>query len=356
MITAEETADFYQRLRNATGQESPNGTTPHEENEPPLVDRLRAALLDTDGLDTVQEPQPLVDGILYRNSIGYIIGSPGHGKTFVSLDIAGCVGTGQVWQTYRVTQGPVLYLVAEGMTGVKQRVRAWEAAMGHKMTGVQFLPVAIQAATADWKSFIDLVTELAPTLIVIDTQARVTVGLEENSAKDMGQFVHRVEQLRIASGACVLIVHHQGRQGDHMRGSTAMEGAADTIVKVTKDDQVLTVACQKQKNAPEFDQFQLRLTPFQDSAVVSLMDGFQVDLQRQPAVRAMLRLWWERHETTPVSPTRLIESEVCAKPTFYRVINTLVKQGVVSEERKGRRAEYWLPRKPDAIEESHGLM
>lgn len=117
------------------------------------------------------------------------------------MDIAGCVGTGYAWQGgYKVTHG--------------------------------------------------LVAELQPTLILLDTQARITVGMEENAAKDMGEFVDKLERLRRASGACVLIVHHMGRNGEHMRGSTALEGAATTILQASKEDNEITVSCEKQRTPP----------------------------------------------------------------------------------------------------------
>jgi len=95
-------------------------------------ERLRAALLDTAGLDTLPEPEPLIHGVLQRDSLAWLAGRPGSAKTFVALDMAGAVGAGETWQGYRVTQGPVLYLIAEGARGIRPRVRAWESASGRK--------------------------------------------------------------------------------------------------------------------------------------------------------------------------------------------------------------------------------
>ena len=40
-----------------------------------------------------------------------------------------------------------------------------------------------------------------------NTMARTLVGGDENSAKDMGEFVSNVENIRRETGACVLVVH-----------------------------------------------------------------------------------------------------------------------------------------------------
>ena len=120
---------------------------------------------------------------------------------------------------------------------------------------------------------IQVAQDLEPVLIVIDTQARVTVGADENSALDMGELVAAADRLRQATGACVLFVHHEARAGENMRGSTALEGAAATIVRVTKDGPHLRAENIKQKDAPLFDPIRLRVVPRLDSAVVRSHDG-----------------------------------------------------------------------------------
>lgn len=316
-------------------------------DQPTLVDRLRLQLVTSAGLDDIPAPEPIVDDVLYVDSLAWLIGPPGNGKSFVALDMAGCVATGETWQGYPTTRGRVVYLCAEGVSGVRQRVRAWEAATGRPMGDVYFLPVAVQAANAiHWQALVELLAELRPALVVIDTQARVTVGMEENSAKDMGEFVQRVEQARIATKACVLIVHHQGRNGDHMRGSTAMEGAATTIIKVTKDDAILTVECTKQKDAPEFDALRLRLVPYESSAIVSLTDAGPSVPTSQPAVRQMLADWWNQHETDWVSVTTLVDTKVCTKATFHRNKKALMRDGILNSDGEGKSIRYRLTREP----------
>ena len=311
------------------------------------LEQLRAALVDTAGLDSIPEPEALVHGILYLDSIAWLIGPPGNGKSFAALDIAGSVGTGHAWQGHDTRQGGVLYLVAEGLSGIRQRVRAWEAANTELMTGVRFLPVAVQAAnTTGWAAFVALCRELAPSLIVVDTQARVTVGMEENSARDMGEFVHRVEALRTATGACVLVVHHQGRSGDHMRGSTALEGAATTIIKVSKDDDLITVECLKQKDAAPFEPFKLRLVSYGSSAILSLTDDETQHRTDTPAVRHMIRQWWNSFETEPVSVTNLIETTGITKATFHRAKFALIRQGIIAAVGEGRQRRYRLTQQP----------
>lgn len=336
------------------GSQRPNGVSPHPDelgggydDETP-VDRLRAQLLDSAGLDHIATPRPVVAGVLFSDSLAWVIGAPGHAKTFVVLDIAGHVGTAETWAGNPTTAGRVLYVIAEGASGLRGRVRAWEAAMRRSMTGVEFLPVAVQAASeTDWSALVELAVERAPVLVVLDTQARVTVGMEENSARDMGLFVHRAERLRVATGACVVVIHHQGRSGEHMRGSTALEGAATTILRVTKDEDLVTVECAKQKDAAPFEPIYLRLIAHEMSAIVTPTDHPHATVGDSPTLRRALVAWWECHGSDWLSASALVKSKVIAESTFHRNRKALVDSGRVEQRGERQMRQYRMPQLSD---------
>jgi len=312
--------------------------------EQSYLDTLRAALVDTTGLDRLPEPVSVVHGALYVDSLAWLQGKPGHGKSFVALDVAGCVATGETWHGRPTKQGPVLYLIAEGAAGLRSRVRAWEHAMGHPMTGVLFLPVAVQSSNAGaWGALVDLVAELRPVLVVVDTQARVTVGRDENSAQDMGEFVDRLEQLRRAASCCVLVVHHEGRNGEHMRGSTALLGAATTVIRIERNEELLTVSCVKQKDAPEFDRFTLRMVPMEQSVVLSLDDGRGEANAVEACARSLAR-WREIFAEEWVSLSQLVKADVIAERTFYRYRLQLISAGLVEKTGDKSATRYRLVR------------
>lgn len=221
---------------------------------------LRAALVDSAGLDDLPELEPLIDGMLWRNTFCRVIGESTHGKSFVLLDMAGCVGSGIPWAGRETRQGNVVYLVAEGATGIRARVRAWEKFHCRRMEGVRFLPIPVQATSAQWATFVRLAVELAPAFIIGDTQARLTVDVDENSAQDMGVVVAAMEDLRAATGACVTLVHHKGPRGDG-RGSKSVRGALQTELDVSRKDQIVTVVTTKQKDAAEAEPIIFELAP-----------------------------------------------------------------------------------------------
>jgi hypothetical protein len=217
---------------------------------------LEGELLDTAALDHIEPLEPIITDLLFKDTLTRVYGASGTFKSFMTLDFAGCVGTGTPWHGQQTTQGEVLYLVAEGMRGIRKRVRAWEQHYGRAMVGVRFLPRPIQALSPEWELLVELCRRRQPALVVIDTQARVTVGIEENSNTEMGRVVDRMEQLRGASGACVLLVHHSGHDSDRGRGATAVKGALQTELGVERKgkglcDTTITLKTGKQKDDEE---------------------------------------------------------------------------------------------------------
>jgi hypothetical protein len=228
------------------------------------VDALIAEMLSSSALDDMPALEPLVGDLLHLDSLARIVGPSGHMKSFVTIDIAGHVATGLRWHGHYTRQGTVIYLVAEGARGIRKRVRAWEQRHGVVMDDVLFLPRPVQAMGPEWDTLIEACKRIGPALIVVDTQARVSVGVEENSAKELGLVVDRLEQLRAATAACVLVIHHTGHVGEHGRGSSSAKGALQSELHVSKKGDhasniVVTVKTGKQKDDEETGDLQFGL-------------------------------------------------------------------------------------------------
>ncbi|WP_282698042.1 AAA family ATPase [Streptomyces sp. CC208A] len=220
------------------------------------ADALLAELLDASSLDNMPVLEPLVGDLLHLDSLARIIGPSGHMKSFVTIDIAAHVGTGKPWHGHHVRQGTVVYLVAEGARGIRKRVRAWEKHHGLKMDNVLFMPRPVQTRGPEWDVFIEAMRRLEPALIIIDTQARVSVGVEENSNTELGLVIERLDDLRRATEACVLVIHHTGHIGEHGRGASAAKGALQSEFHVSKKGDnasniVVTMKVGKQKDDEE---------------------------------------------------------------------------------------------------------
>jgi hypothetical protein len=306
------------------------------------LDELRAALLTSAALDRLPIPEPLIDGLLYRDSLAWLHGKPGDGKSLVSLDWACCIDAGRDWMGRKVRRGPVLYVIAEGATGLRPRVRAWEDRAGRR-TGVIFLPVAVQMlAPGDPQAVATIAADLGCVLVVLDTQARVTVGADENSAVEMGRVVDAAEMIRTRSRACVQFVHHESRGSEHMRGSTALEGAATSVLRVVKDGSRIELTNPKQKDAAEADPITVWVSPRLQSVVITgQAEGPMLDLRADSETK-ILKALLDLFGTTGASATLLRETTNLTRSTFFWALNRLVKDGLITNIGTSKKTQYMI--------------
>lgn len=225
-----------------------------------LKDRNRprinySALFMTDaGLAAIPKAEPLIEGWLYKGTLARVFGPSGHGKTFVTLSQAASIATGRPWHGIKTKQAGVVYVIAEGSEGIADRAAAWCEREGVESTGITWLPMPVQLLGGEFEDFISAVVMAGPGLVVFDTQARVTVGVNENDNTEMGEVVAACDRLRAASGACVLLVHHQGANEADLRarGATAVKGAVHTEISVARGrGKAIMVRNGKQKDAAE---------------------------------------------------------------------------------------------------------
>lgn len=178
----------------------------------------------------------VVKGTLQRASYASVYGSPGAGKTFVTLDISYHVAAETAWMERRVRGGPVLYLAYEGAGGMVKRAQALRQKYGTADVPLYIVDASFNLREMSGRQALGaVIAELPekPVLIVIDTFARALMGGDENSAQDVGAFNASVAALIASTGACVLIVHHSGKDKTKgARGSSALLGALDTEIEV----------------------------------------------------------------------------------------------------------------------------
>lgn len=251
------TADPFATTGSIPAQRAPSesyGSAPIASTEAAAPGRKPLRLLTSADLRTLPPVQWLVADFLTTDSTAWVIGKPGQGKSFVTLDLALCVATGRDWHGHAVRKGEVVYVVGEGVRGTGKRVEAWERVHldGAEAHGIHFIDAAEEGlvlGSAAWNELQWTVAQVRPALIIGDTQARLTVGVDENSAKEMGIVVAEFDRLRrLGGGSTMVAVHHQGHAGQQARGSSAMLGAAQTEITVTKKERLVTVRVTKQKD------------------------------------------------------------------------------------------------------------
>lgn len=237
----------------------------------------RLRLYRTQELLRLPPPRWQVDSILPAGGLIGLYGPPGSGKSFIAIDLAMCVSSGLPWHEHQVEPGFVLYVSAEGGTGIGKRVQAWlasnEVAADVAKVGWLIESIPVNVDSEDMDVLIDRLDEIEekPTLVIIDTLARCFDG-DENQQEDMGRFIAGVDRLRRDFDSTVIVVHHTRLDGDRERGNTAFRGAADTMCSVErKPGGPLILKCNKQKDSEEFPDhaFILKVVPEYESCVIA---------------------------------------------------------------------------------------
>lgn len=238
--------------------------------EPEFKGRASELVDEMQKLDAVKPAlsgRYLVKGWLDRGSASVVYGESNVGKTFFAMDLALHVAARLPWHGVRVAgmgdrewPGQVYYLALEGGSGFSNRICAMRSERPDIFERIESAgdfvpwPVAIDLhGTTDGQAIADAINETSePTaLIVIDTLARAMGDGDENTAKDMGQFVRNVDLIRKQTGAHVMVIHHSGKDTSKgARGSGSLRGAIDTEIELTRSGSVVMAETKKQRDMP----------------------------------------------------------------------------------------------------------
>lgn len=268
-------------------------------------------------LNAIPDLEPMIDGVIDKGTVVMLAAQPGAGKSFLAIDWACSYATGKPWQGRETSQnvryiddrpakGKSLYIAAEGARGMKSRVSAWEQAWKTDVPDDQLItmPHGVQLGNQAQVAMLcgDLDLETAG-LVVIDTLARCSVGLEENSATDMARVIEAAYTIRNAMGpdGTVLLIHHLGKSGE-VRGSSALHGGVDQLMVMKRDGDDLELTDAKRKDAIEMEPLHLHLAKAHDSRIIESAGRLRVE--GNPVVEAMRKI----HHVLPQTRTDLLKN------------------------------------------------
>jgi len=243
-------------------------TTPTTLADEQAADAPRFRFLTLEQAKHMPPMRWLIEGILPEGLLSIIFGEHGSFKSFLALDFALCIATGTAWNGHLLEPAPVVYVAGEGIGGMGKRIVAWER--HHPEATTQGAPMWLLGeppqllSNGDMSALIHDIGLLPlggrqPALIVIDTLSRSLAGRNENDQADMSLAVSAADRLRHEFKSHVALIHHSPHSSDQRtRGSTVLPGAADTLISVLRDTDLVTVGCSKQKDWAEFEPIYLR--------------------------------------------------------------------------------------------------
>jgi archaellum biogenesis ATPase FlaH len=173
----------------------------------------------------------LIDRLLPKESITVLFGKGGIGKTWLSLDMARAVGTGEPFLGLATKQSPVVFIDFENPLAVLN-TRTQKLGNGENVyfwrANNQNIP-APKLDSANYHIYKQLPKD---ALLIIDT-LRASQSKDENSSQDMALVMNRLKELR-DMGHTIILLHHTAKNSDKIsKGSTAIVDLADHILGMT---------------------------------------------------------------------------------------------------------------------------
>jgi hypothetical protein len=214
--------------------------------EPPALPRPRRfkPLLLSDWARP--EVPKLVRGFIRETDIVLIYGGWSSGKSFLTIDLGGCIACALPWRGMEVLQGLVGYVAGEAGASIQARARAWMLRNGQVGKDKQDPDFVIFPSAPDLLNGKEDIEELEAELdalvaersplraLIFDTLHACAPGSREDTG-DVGRVMVNVRRLRERFHCAIFIVHHAGKDASRgARGSNSLEAAADVIMEVVE--------------------------------------------------------------------------------------------------------------------------
>lgn len=211
-----------------------------------------------DAVHEVGEVTWLVPELLEEESLMAIVGPPSSGKSFLATDLAVSLASQTPWMGIDdftpARKCRVAYITPEGKRSTVARLAEQLEYREIDADDVELFVTTGTLTGAGKEGYQELIN-FNPDAVFIDTWARATPGIDENSASQVGGVISDLDMLREVSGCCVIFVHHTTLEKERMRGTSALFGAVDTQLLVTGGEQFPTSAARvnKHKNASRWN-------------------------------------------------------------------------------------------------------
>lgn len=251
-------------------KKSPKNNTPSNSNPDPEEPQFRLPWHWATDLEPNRETNDFVEGVLTNNGLSVVYGPSGSGKSFVALDMAVAVASGQSWYERECDKGIVIYLAAEGAVGVQNRLAALKKEE-RLPEGTRLVYVPCCISLLDDKQVASLLGTIKEAkdgidepvrLVILDTLSRCMSGANENAPEDMTKVVSAADKIREMTGAHVMFVHHSGKNiAAGSRGHSSLRAATDTEIEIQREEgQIGQILCRKAKDMEFFEPMAFQLT------------------------------------------------------------------------------------------------
>jgi archaellum biogenesis ATPase FlaH len=216
-----------------------------------------------------REPD-LIDGVLPAGNIVFVTGQPKDGKSLLVQGWAHSVATGTPWNGHQSEQGAVLYLYPDGEHPkyLAERMSALEKHSGVSVdyeNAFRFDDSFSLTNEEQVNNILAGVEYAGLKLLIIDTIAAATPGMDLNNAKEVSliaSFAKEITKKSNGKTTVVIVAHSPKSYSKSISGSTQLQAMAS-----------LTYSMEKKGNSRSGFIYQLRVVESRHSA-----GNFEVDL------------------------------------------------------------------------------
>jgi phage/plasmid primase-like uncharacterized protein/KaiC/GvpD/RAD55 family RecA-like ATPase len=283
-----------------------------------VIEKLKVVFGDQLGSD-YEAPDELVEGLMTIGSSVVVYGDSNSGKTFWALSVATAIATGSDCYGRKTDPGLVVYLASEAPGSIRSRMQAIKKYHGCDLENLAMVPVPMNFYNGDQDAHdvIELVRAIEQIknqrvrLIIGDTLARMSAGANENSGEDMGPVMARFDQVATATGAALMIIHHNGKDAAKgARGWSGIRAHIDTEIEVTEKEGTRSVTVTKQRELPskgdtiyfKLEIIEMGTTKFGGAATTCVAipddEALATNPHKKPTkhdetMRTLERSWWD---------------------------------------------------------------
>jgi RecA-family ATPase len=180
----------------------------------------------------------IVEQLISEGSVNLFYGEPGVKKTFSLLPMGVCVALGKPWLGINTTACNVLIIDEE--SGDRRLALRLDASLrgefGDEATPILY--VSLVGFNLDKKidaiELQELIDNTNAGLVIIDTLADIMEG-DENSKQDVQPVFSTLRKVTELTGSAIVVIHHSNKKSGY-RGSSAIKGALDLMIKIESEE------------------------------------------------------------------------------------------------------------------------
>jgi len=279
----------------------------------------------------------VVDQLLMAGGSSIFAGKPKAGKTTATRDLAYCVAKGFPFLGRQTRQGSVLaFFLEENETQNRDRLKRLGCTGEEPIflkTGSIRRPDAVE-----W--MIREVQERRPSLVIVDPLFKLVRVKDGNAYTEVSAALEPLTEVARDTGAHVMFVHHlgkgEGTTSDKILGSTAIGGAFDTLLLLSRRDDIRYLKSQ-QRYGNDMPEIVINMDPETGSVTAG---SLAQEVQQENYESKVLHAVQDRH--SPLTEKEIRETVGGNENRVAAALRELVRREALLKTGQGKRGDPFL--------------